>query len=569
MRTRLSRSIALFVLVALISLTLASCSRKEDQNPSTPRVGSVFNNLPEDTLAFFVADMTDSGYRNFLKNPSYQAYWKGYRDMTTHFPELTSMKSYLDILQNLGFMGSSPDDAPPFSEAVAFMKFENAGQGASPVQLGYFLSALPGKPANQTLGKIKSILTAAKLQVKDQSFGTAAGFSIEPIPAGENAQPANPPSPQDLVMGIYRPLLEGQKVFFAATEERLAVSNSEILANALFVKGDGAYRARLDASPSYSDDMKALGEFQSGPFHGYVDAAKILDSAPSISPTLAAMVQQVRMFAPVQSVTFGFTFDAAMLGKTAIRTLPLMPMAQEWVDRLSDQGAHPSFQQLPSGGLFNLSLSGAALEKFKEGLLGMAPVPQEMKDQLAAIHVSGDIAVSVRAGDGEKAMPEGCAIISGASPELAALVNSMVGPMLSGGNPPSKLTVKERQVVVFQSPGAPGLFMTADGDPLVIASTQTGLETALGATKETSFTARLPKNLNSFTSNFKGPLLMGINYGGLFDALGKFTDTMGSSPQQDYMKANLELMKKMGIIVVALGYQKPYLAIDMGQAYPE
>lgn len=548
---------AIITVVAVTSLPLTGCSKKEGESPAPKSLSNQLLNdpllkkLPQSTAGFLVLDFSGAGYQNFKVSPwgkeahGLSAIKAGLDEMKEHgaTDEQTKLaETALDTAQKLGLVtadGQSQIDKVIARNVTLVEAFENKEM---PFNFATFAEAASGVDLNERVPVLKKVVTDAGLKVTDKSFGAAKGFSAA---VNDDKDPAAP----EITLNI------------AATKELLGISLNAATLDQLF----------SDKTTSTIDDIQALPEFKKAEASvrssgeplsfAFVSLKRLAPLLDALNEDGADTAPSLAKDSPLSAIALAQGFSGQMVTLAALTVAPTTEQQKTVVTAFENSALPASAFKVPTDTAFSLSLDARILAKL-ESALGAASDPSTAMIVQQLKNVQG-LTIGLRANDGSTPFPDlFLAVESNARDTVATSVESAVGMgMLASGQ---ALQWQNKEIdgsptKYFNTPLGLGAYVSSPkgSNTLLIATSERVIRDTLSSSVgKNSLDGAMPPTLRErMVPSTVGALYLNfIQIGKVVDSVkGTLAMMLGASQELDEA-LNSEKLKRLGIGFGSLSY---------------
>ncbi len=579
-----SRFVWIILLLAILVVSAVLVSKKgeqttalldETQPPPMQQAGltlegSLANNLPANTNAFFEWNSESPAYTRFRESP-----WYGNDTFSLDALPVATDPKLESIRSALGKAGFDLNDRRTWDSVFAkTIVFITPGKvSGDEVIFGAYFESKKDVDLAKKLDTFRAELVSSQVPIEDHQFSSGKGFKW-------NLR-ADDPAPSDpATAGATSP---------PATYAYLAWEGSRgVLATAPWIVED-VIGKKYNASPAIVESK----EFQKGtegfppPNNrigmGYIDIAKVLEQIPSDNPSNAADLAKLRAL-PFKAASFVTAMTDTPYNDVRVLFDASVPEHAAWFEALGNSASQSFATLVPANSLLFLSIDGPTVKRVKELMLKQQEAQQAdpmIAQQLAIFDDLKRIAIGARVAPVGQALlpfPDLLIALDGDKPsETMNKVSSLVmnltamAGMAQGQDAPSPPTWSEKNLgdVPMKTLATP-MGITASvatvNNVVLVSSSEPFMEAAITNLKGTQVS--LPEKVNK---SLASEISMGSLYLN-FNEIGSLIENMGGllsmyAPQNQEAKKlmdpeGINRLKKMGALIGTVRVDDGRIAIQ-------
>ncbi len=512
---------------------------------------TVLTLIPEQSVGFFLWEGKHPAYDKMTKSPwgaSENDFAKALQDSSKEWTELR------EVLEKIGL---NPEDKQTwrglFAEAALFVS--PSPDAGKPGAIGVVFRSDPSVKVSDRLNSLKSELGKKELEVKDVKVSVGTAVSIR-----------DKSSPED-----------GEKVYIGWNKDTAVFGSGEwVLESVLTSKGDKV--PALVSNPNFERAARGLPKDANRFATAYVDVQKMIELSDKLGAAGAEGAEKFKAGdIPLKGVSFGMGMDDTP--QTNIRLVydPADRAKNSWLGALNASSTTEILSALPSKPLLFLSLDGKTLRQMREiALASMGEAAAPVKKELVFLDHIKRFGIAARtAAPGQAMIPIPDILIVAESDKPAETqqqLESVVGTIAAtsglGGMPWQDKKIGETAAKSMMTPFGVGVFLASNKNLVLLASTESQLKTALGASKEPTFASALPTRVGDVfvkQDSLGNVYVNFVEVAGLMESMSGLLSMYappGSESGQFLQAENIEAMKKMGTIVGSVRLEEGIIGID-------
>lgn len=470
------------------------------------------------------------------------------------------LASILASMQSSGLLEKAKTAAEsPLREMVAFGAFNPEKKAP---EFGLLCSAAREVDLAARTAALQNELKNRGFSLTPHNFGAVSGFALSL-------------AAEDL------PAFPLDSIYMAASQNMLALATAPELVAPLLSGSRQDGMLRINSSAHFQKLKNALQPSQDEFSLAYAEAAFLLDNLEPFLPESAdsGLRSQLKSL-PVSAILFSQSMKDSPYHVTLAALQDTAEGASGWFSSLTSDNSRALPGMFPSASTLGLSLDGAPLKALKDRLLNEAPEGQSaaVRSELQPLDSLKRLSLSLL--EAAPAAPLPGLVLRLEAADNAALLTSLrqalQGLAESSGLPLSQWQSKkvgDLDISYMQSPMfGVGLFLSADKDAVLAASSEEALKQALGRSEEV---ARLEKHLSSESRRLKIKLTpFGCFFGDMIKLsnlvkslqgmLGAFT---GGQEQIDHSLT--ETLSRLGQVYITAAYGDGIVAVQQVFLPPE
>lgn len=537
-----------FSCVLLVALGFSSCSRKKDkeelkQNFASELVTSfpLLKQLPENTSAFLVFDNQSEAAKRLSSSP-----WGELSQLP-----LAQMGQGGTIVQKvLKNAGLNPQDqksiAKLFKRGVLFSAPLAVDKGKTAVALLY--ESDPSMDLASFFQGLKKEFEQQGEKVAEAKFSNASGFRME---LGGNAE------------------AEGAgkvPVFFAWRESRSVIASHLPLVETL-LQGAGDKAPALIETSSFQESIKGFGGAEKRLAFGYVDIERLLNGYDKLPFNLGAETPAGGevLKQPFRTLAFSSDFEETPTKLIRLSYAPQDDRQKQWFQAVGMSTGGELAKTLPADSLFLASIDGQTLRRFKDLLSKTETLSGEkLQKQLNVLDSVNRLGLLTRAAPvGEAMLPVPNLALILVGKDMAQTKQTLEQLILEGLKEANVATpgweeveIGSNKAKILRTPLGVGVFMAAMGEKLLVASSQSFLQTLLSG-QEVGGLDALPQEAKALLTEKQTVATFFISFPQLAVLLESLQGMLSMYAPQDQMKGMMDQevlgqLKKMGAALSSL-----------------